>query len=152
MAESVEWPEMFIGEAAGDHISIKAMGRRYPHASDFWDGNWLDTSIEVSIGGFRGDVSAALRSDELSGFRKQLERVNEDLKGSALLTSLEEWLTLQVTVGNFGKLTITGQVGDAPGGGNTLSFTIDGLDQSYLSGVIDALEEIEAHYPVLGSP
>ncbi|WP_189053663.1 hypothetical protein [Longimycelium tulufanense] len=44
-------------------------------ATDFWDGNWLLTSIVISVGGFAADLHPALRAEELRSFRSGLEDV-----------------------------------------------------------------------------
>jgi len=152
MTSSTQWPEVSIGQPAGDHITIKALGRMHPDATDFWDGNWLNTLIVVSAGKFRAEVGASLRSDELAGFREGLQRIYAELRGTASLSSMEEWLSVDVAIESFGKLKVVGRLTDALGGGNKLSFKIDDLDQSYLPEIIDALQEIEIRYPVVGSP
>ncbi len=150
MAESDLRPEVSVGHRDGDHVSIRVLGRVHAGADDFWDGNWLMTPVEVVIGGFRGDVGASLRAEELQGFREALERIYGSLQGDAVLRSMEGWLLLRVTPDRSGKLMVAGQVTDRPGSGNELSFKINGLDQSYLPEIIEALAEAEVFFPVVG--
>ncbi len=118
---------------------ITVRGRMHPGATDYWDGNWLISPIEIAAGSLRARIPAGLRTEELRAFREELAGA-----GVARLTSLEEWLELTVTVGR--KLDVAGV---SAGHG---SFRITGLDRAQLPGIIDALEEVEAAYPVLGSP
>nr|WP_240956532.1 hypothetical protein [Micromonospora sp. HNM0581] len=108
--------------------------------------------VEISAGGFRADLDAGLRAEELRAFREGLARIDAEMSGEATLTSMEEWLFLTVAVVSRSRLAITGLAKDQPGGGNELRFGVAGLDQSYLPAIIEALEGIESAYPVLGSP
>jgi hypothetical protein len=144
--------EVLIGHTASDHVSIRVLGRLHADASDYWDGNWLVTPIEIVAGAFEGQIGASLRVEELRGFREAIQRLNISLRGEALLESMETWLTLRITIDGSGRIVASGRVIDRPGAGNELSFRIDGLDQSYLPHMINALEEIETFFPVIGAP
>lgn len=152
VAERAERPEILIGDAGGDHVSIRVMGRMHPAAADYWDGNWLISPIEVAVGGFRGEVAAGLRMDELIQFREALESLHSSLEGEAVLDSMEGWIQLRVAADRRGSLQVTGKALDQPGSANALTFTMDGLDQSYLPALISALGAAEAKFPVRGQP
>jgi hypothetical protein len=121
-------------------------------AGDYWDGNWLISPIELVVGGFRGDVAAGLRMDELAGFREALESLHASLQGEAVLDSMEGWIQLRVVIDRRGSLQVSGKALDQPGSVNTLTFTIDGLDQTYLPAVISALAAAETRFPIRGQP
>jgi hypothetical protein len=145
-------PEVTVGAPGGDHITIRVLGRLYPGADDFGDGNWLSTLIDFAAGQFSGTVSASLRAEELQAFRDGLEKLYATLQGEALLESMEEWLTLRVTATSSGRLYVTGRLTDRPGDGNQLLFDIDSLDQSYLPAILENLDEVRTFFPVLGTP
>jgi hypothetical protein len=145
-------PEVIVGDPAGDHLSIRVLGRLHPGAEDFWDGNWLATPIEATVGSFQGRVGASLRADELQAFRDALQNLHSTLNGEAVLESMEKWLTLRVAATSRGRLEVQGTLLDQAGDGNQLIFKIEGLDQSYLPKIIDSLAEIDTFFPVLGSP
>jgi hypothetical protein len=149
-ADSHGW-EVLIGRAGGDHVSIRLLGRLYPDADDYWDGNWLRSSLEIEAGGFHGAVCASLRADEITSFREALEELYTTLSGEALFESMEEWLTLRIAVCGSGGLEIRGTVVDQLGIGNELHFEIAGLDQSDLPAIVAALRQAEASYPLLWS-
>jgi hypothetical protein len=146
------FPEIVVGDPAGDHLSIRVLGRLHPGAEDFWDGNWLATPIEVAVGGFQGRVGASLRADELQAFEDALKGLHSTLKGESLLESMEKWLTLRIAATSRGRLEVKGTLLDRAGDGNQLIFKIEVLDQSDLPNIIDSLEEVNTLFPVLGSP
>jgi len=152
VVERADSPEIRIGEIGGDYVSIRVMGRMHPNANDYWDGNWLISPIEVAIGGFRGEVPAGLRMDELVRFREALESLHSSLQGEAVLDSMEGWIQVRVAADRRGDLKVTGKALDQPGSANALTFTIDGLDQTHLPAVISALGAAEAKFPVRGQP
>lgn len=142
-------PTVVFGAPAGDQISIRVLGRGHPQATDFGDGNWLTTMIDFTLGQFEGTIAASLRAEEIREFRQQLGNLYSTLRGQAALESMENWLTLRVTMTGAGRLDVTGLLIDRPGTGNELKFNIAGLDQSYLPAVLDSLGEILTAYPVL---
>lgn len=151
-ADADEPPGVVFGFAGRDYVAIRVLGRLNYGASDYWDGNWLTTLVDVKVGDFVGQVVASLRTEELRTFRKSLANVNASVTGEAVLTSLEPWITVRVTARNWGHIVVTGCLNDHPGGGNQLSFTIDGLDVTYLPTILESLENVEALFPVIGLP
>jgi hypothetical protein len=144
--------QVVIGEADAGTVTIRALGRMHGSASDYWDGNWLVTPVEIVAGGFTGEIPANLRAEEFRVFRAELERLYADLHGAATLKSMEDWLHLTVTAESRGLISVTGRAIDAHGSGNQLTFRIRGLDQSYLPSIIDALLALEDAFPVVGTP
>jgi hypothetical protein len=98
-------------------VSIRVLGRIHADATDYWDGNWLVTPVEVVAGAFEGEVGATLRAEEMRGFREAIQRLNQSLQGEALLESMETWLTLRVTAERSGHVVVSGRVVDRPGFG-----------------------------------
>jgi hypothetical protein len=119
-------------------------------ATDYWDGNWLVTPIEVAAGGFKGRVAAALRAEELAGFLEGLERMWDSLEGEATLESMETWLSLRVSIDRSGHLEVHGTLTDEPGIGNSLTFDIADLDQTDLPTMTRSLGEAVRKFPVIG--
>jgi hypothetical protein len=144
--------EVVVGDPAGDHVSIRVLGRLHPGSDDFWDGNWLATPIEAAVGGFQGRVGASIRAEELRAFRDALRGLHSALNGEAVLESMEKWLTLRIAATSRGRLEVQGTLLDRAGDGNQLIFNIEGLDQSYLPRIIDSLDEVNTLFPVLRSP
>ncbi|WP_452465188.1 WapI family immunity protein [Nonomuraea recticatena] len=71
-------------------------------------------------------------------------------RGSATLSSIEHWIELTVECHPTGSLSVSGIVADDPGMRNTLHFVVEGLDQTDLPPLVDALVAVEERFPVLG--
>lgn len=125
--------ELVIGRPDGDHLTVRIIGRMHPGSSDYWDGNWLISPISAHLGSFSAQLAAGLR-------------------GEAVLTSLERWISLTVGCRPNGSLAVTGELDDDPGIGNRLTFAITGLDQTDIPAMLAALSAIERAYPLLGRP
>src|SRR5581483_2142515 len=110
--------------------------RAYPDAQDYWDGNWLRSEIEVVVGGFRGWVAELLRAEELVEFGDQLARLLDTFQGTAEFRTMEQWLALTITSDRRGHLTLSGELRDEPGLGNTLSFPLE-YDQTFFRPMLD---------------
>lgn len=135
-----------------EHLSITVLGREHAGASDYWDGNWIICMISAAVGGFVGDIRASLRTDEIRRFNEDLKTLSQTLSGSAVLETMEQWITLTVQAASRGRIEISGELRDAAGNGNVLSFELPEVDQTYLGGWISSLDDIEQAYPVIGRP
>lgn len=145
-------PGVTVGLSSGEHVTIRVLMRRYPHAEDSWDGNWLDTMVDFRVGQFSGTVGTLLRADELRSFRQQIHDQYTSLGGTAVLESMENWLTLRLRMTGTGSVEVDGELIDQPGIGNRLTFTMAAIDQSYLPRVLDELDEMLMRFPVRGAP
>jgi hypothetical protein len=137
------------GPAAVDRVLIRVVGRKHPQAAESSDGNWLVSPITVQVGGFVGQIAAGLRAEELVRFREGLEHVAAHGSGTAVLNSIEEWLSLAVVLEPSGVLSISGAAADQPGIGNTLHFTLPPIDGSLLGRLVEDLRACERAYPPL---
>ncbi|MFI9556169.1 WapI family immunity protein [Nonomuraea endophytica] len=82
--------EVVIGRSKqADHVEIRVIGRMHPGTADFWDGNWLTSPVLVHVGGFTAKIAAGPRSEELRDFRVDLQRVYREVRGRAVLSSME---------------------------------------------------------------
>jgi len=140
-----------LGSEATEHVTIQLLRRSHPTATDFWDGNWIESVIQVTAGGFRGEYNASLRSDEFQRFQSQLRALETTLKGTATLSTLEEQVRLDLDADGKGHLAVRGVAFDEAGTGNALQFHFE-LDQTYLTGLLRRLDEALAAFPVLGQP
>lgn len=133
-------------------MAVRVLGRMHPDSDDYWDGNWLVSPVSARLGGFAVRIDAALRVDELRAFRLGLEQLSQQLRGEAELVSMEHWIMLTVRCQPNGSLSVAGELDDDMGSGNTLSFTIAGLDQTDIPAMVTALTEIEHAHPAFGQP
>lgn len=142
-------PTLLIGNQSNG-VTLVTWRRTHAGTSDYWDGNWVSTRIEILAGGFRGKIEADLRSEEFDAFRKGVQQLYATLNGRAELSTLEGWITLTLEGDGRGHVKVTGAVLDQPGIGNRLIFNFD-LDQTYLPEVIEQLNLILETYPVVGT-
>lgn len=152
MTEDVKHPSLEIRADGDDRIKIQVFGRSHGHANDYWDGNWLTTLVTINVGGFSAELGGNLRAEELQAFRLEIEAIYAAIAGTANLQTMEQWLSMSIGVNGSGQVQIRGQAREESNGYNRLSFELSGLDQSHLPAMIDALNEIEERFPVVGDP
>ena len=145
-------PFFILGAERGDHVRVEVTGRAHPEASDFWDGNWVNTRISARAGGFRGGASAFLRTTDFADFREQLHTLHQRLTGEAVFETLEGWLAIRVVGDGRGHMDTRVTLTDEPGVGNKLLFAVPDLDQTHIFDTIAHLCEIEEMYPTIGAP
>jgi hypothetical protein len=143
---------LILGSADADHLSITLVARAHPEATDYWDGNWVRSILDVRAGGFTAHVTANLRADEIHRFAQGLKSISDNLSGTAVLQAMEDWITLSITCNPKGTLDVSGEVTDQPGVGNRLSFELHGFDQTHMSTWVAQLATAESRFPVIGDP
>jgi hypothetical protein len=138
-------------EAHGDYLEVRPSRRLHASATDYWDGNWIGCTVEISAGKFRATYAADLRADEFASFRDNLAAVYENLSGTALFESMEEWIRIEASCDRKGHFTAACEVTDLPGMGARLRFNLS-FDQTQIPKMIAALDAILSDFPVLGKP
>ena len=142
---------MLLGSLDDEYLLLKVLRRSHPDTTDYWDGNWLNVQIKVSVGGFSADFPAQIRIDELAGFARELARLYDTLTGEAEFLTMESWLAIRIAGDGMGHLKAHCVAKDDPGFPNELRFSID-FDQTFLPQVLRSLQQIQAMYPLLGRP
>ena len=141
--------EILFGNPDGEFLLIGILSRSYPNYTDYWDGNWLNARVTVSVGGFKGLLGGYLRAEEFLRFRGEIEKLNNTLSGKATFSTMEEWISFSLTGDGRGHVILKGQVRDRPGSENTLNFTIE-LDQTFLPQILKGLDKTIKLFPVIG--
>ena len=143
--------ELLIGSPDSDFLRVRPIVRTHPHADDYWDGNWLNTDIELAAGAFRARYVACLRVDELVRFRDQLAALYETLDGRADFESMEHWLSISVQGDGKGHFKIDCQARDDAGmDNNTLNFSLFS-DQTQIPRLLDGLNQTIERFPLIGN-
>jgi hypothetical protein len=145
----METLEIVVGRG-NPEIRLRPLARSHAGATDYWDGNWVDTEISVRAGAFRGTWVACLRTDEFLGFRKDLERLHAELKGTGGFRSMEEWLDLRLKGDGRGHFELHAVALDRAGDGNRLEFELT-IDQTEINSIVNSLRDLEAVFPVVGA-
>jgi len=141
--------EISICADRGEFLKISVPGRSHPDCDDYWDGNWLQATVDIRAGGFRGSVDGDIRAEELVAFQAQLVPLQQSLQGVAEYDTLEGWLSIRATGDGQGHIEIRCVVLDQPGIGNKLDFTL-ASDQTFLKQTIAQLTEATKAFPVIG--
>lgn len=133
------------GKAA---VTIDVQGRTHPDARLPCDREWVRTRVKVVLPGYRVFFDGDMRTCELPPFLSDLKRMNESLRGSAELTTLEEFLELRGKMDELGHIEWSGRIRYPVGIGATLTFEFRG-DQSYLPELISELEGLCKAFPAI---
>ena len=141
--------EILFGNQDTECLMVEILGRSYPNYTDYWDGNWLNARVVLSVGGFKGQIGNNLRAEEFLSFRDEIAKLNSTLSGKATFSTMEQWISINITGDGKGHVILKGQVRDQAGTGNTLNFTIE-LDQTFLPGILRSLDKALKAFPVLG--
>ena len=64
---------LVLGPTGADHVAIRVLELAHPGTSDYWDANWVRSTIHARVGGFTADLAADLRTDELHRFAEGLK-------------------------------------------------------------------------------
>lgn len=142
---------LVIGSIESQWLRITPLRRTHPQCADYWDGNWVDSSVDVSVGAFAGSYQACLRTEEFKAFRVGLDHIYTTLKGEASFASMEDWVAIQVIGDGLGHFRAACMLRDAAGIGNTLKFELH-FDQTELAVIVEALVRVEQSFPVIGQP
>jgi hypothetical protein len=143
--------EVTIRREDGEFLTIALVSRSHPGASDYWDGNWVNASVKVWAGGFRGSLGGQVRAEELAAFHDQLARLQESLRGAAEFTTMEGWLSIRVEGDGRGHMECRCVIRDEPGIGNTLDCTL-ATDQTYTRSTVAELAAAVQAFPSIGTP
>ena len=142
---------LMIGSTTSQWLRVTPLRRTHPDCIDYWDGNWVDSSVDVSVGAFAGKYRACLRTDEFKTFRVGLDPLYKTLKGNASFTSMEDWVEIRVTGNGLGHFRAGCTLRDAAGIGNVLKFDLH-FDQTELAVMVKSLTRIQESFPVIGQP
>lgn len=143
-ARTMVMPRIEIGPESGDHVSIRVLHRLDKRSPEGADGGWLVCPVHVHVGGFSGDVAAALHPREVHEFGSALRAVRQGLRRTAVLESAEDWIDLTVTREADGTITVSGHLADEPHVGSRLRFRIAGLSDLDVDRWVDACEAVTA--------
>ncbi|MBD8015028.1 WapI family immunity protein [Planococcus wigleyi] len=132
-------------------IEIKILERLYPESIGSWEGDWVKTAIRIEIPGYSANFLADLRAEELKEFRDQLAAMNQELKGTASLISIENAIEAKAVMDSFGGIYWEVSTRYPISTGAVLTFDF-GSDQSYLNQLVKELDEVLSEFPVLEHP
>lgn len=134
----------------GCRLRLSVSRYEFADAEDFDDANWLIGEVELEAGitgEFRASHRVALRADELTLFRDQLQPLVETLNGTATLHHLEEQVGCAVSLKD-GSGTLTAFVREHVG--SILRVEQCETNQSYLAQTLRELDALVGSFPIRG--
>jgi hypothetical protein len=140
--------ELLIGDTDGSYVLIRPVSRRHPGLFDHRDANWIECDCLIAAAGFRGEVRADLRSDELQAFLDGVRVLQQSPGEVAALTPQEGRLALALQGDGRRGVRVNGEAVDDD---NRLQFTFD-IEAGALDAIGDALQRILAVFPVIAAP
>src|SRR5205823_9919345 len=86
-------------------FSLWVLGRQFPDATDYWDGNWLNVRARVETPSAVADAKGPFVTiPELATFAKELEALHASLVGEAGLRCMEPDLEIAIRSGSRGQM------------------------------------------------
>jgi hypothetical protein len=143
--------KVLIGREPMHWVAVQVLARSHSGSQDYWDGNWLMSEVSLHAGAFSGHYVASLRADEFVRFRDELESVYKSLTGTAIFSSVEGSLTIELAGDGKGHFVGTCEAMDTPGIGNCLAFCLT-IDQTEIPVILSGLNSILSQFPVIGRP
>lgn len=133
-------------------LKIWVVGRQFPDAGDYWDGNWLQVEVHMAANGAQVEATGTfVRSDEIAAFLDGLEVMNRELSGKAELLCMEP--NLNVAIAFEGPLgNIRGIVEITPEFSNQFHRFQVGGNPSDLPKMITECRRVLSRFPVVGRP
>ena len=143
--------EVLIGDASAQHVLIRPLSRSNPGLFDDRDRNWITCEIAIVAGGFRGALTADMRSEEFQALLDQVSELGRTIDGAATFTTMEGQLALALTPESSGEIRVTGEALDLAGSDNRLAFSFT-AEASCLPAISRSLESLLAAFPVIDTP
>jgi hypothetical protein len=132
-------------------IEIEVMGRSHPGSDDYWDGNWLTSSLKINIPGYHVSFICDIRTDELQDFLDELKTLYEQFRGKAQFKNIDNYLHFECEMDKLGKVKWCVETCYPAGYGAVLKFEFES-DQSYLPRLMQELNGTLHSYPIIGKP
>ncbi len=125
-------------------------GYERPDANDEYDANWLSARCSVTVAEFSAVLSLALVTHDFARFEDELEQAVQLLKGTAIFSTVEAGLGIEIKFTTAGHAEVFGsarsQTSKVPDV-SVLSFSFE-TDQSFLAHTVRDLKTIVSRFPV----
>ncbi len=129
------------------NVELWILGYEFPEMNDNDDSNWLNVVVICKSPNSHTIVEGSfLQTYNLHSFLKEIEVVNNTLKGKAELASIEPNLHIELQVHTLGQIEM--QVSITPDHMTENHEYQFQIDQSYLSDVVNQLKRVLSKYPV----
>lgn len=128
-------------------LRIWVHGRQFPHKTDFWDGNWLQVTVDCTSKGAEVTINGPLiHLSELEAWLTAAEKLHTTMIGEANLDCMEPELKVKLVGNKLGKIFMTVDI--TPDNVFQQHIFRSEIDQSYLPELIAECRGILASYPI----
>ena len=135
---------------AGNFVRIEPIELIKYDSDIVWDKNWIKTKITVKGGAFSGQYQADIMTVDFEKFKKELNRIYNDLKGVTVFEDIEHALHLKIKGDGIGHFTVLVIAKDKPGiDCSELSFEM-AFDQTEINRFVNQLDKITKVFPIIG--
>jgi hypothetical protein len=146
----------------GGRLALQVRGYERPDGEpdyyegelDYYDANWLVTSVSVSAGAFSGSFEVCIGTYELERLHSDLKECVDHLTGTVVFENMEADLLVKIVFQKRGNAEISGEAKpgifprrDGDLGQGRLAFSF-GSDQSYLAETVRQLGATIRRFPV----
>jgi hypothetical protein len=144
----IENTEFILGKKSSDYLQILVDKYSYPNSNDFWDGNWMDTKINIKAGAFIGSFVAQIRNVDFLDFNKGLGNLYNKLDGFANFNCLEDFLEIKIKGDGLGHFSADCIANDKQTiSGNKLEFSLE-FDQTEIISLTNMIDKILDKFPI----
>jgi len=128
-------------------LKIWILSRQFPDVMDYWDGNWLNVIAHCSDQGAEVSVSGSIiHLREIAAFHAELIKMDESLKGSAELPTIEPNLHLKLECNHLGHVAGVCEITpDHMTQRHSFEFA---MDQTDLKPLMKQLDTVLEDYPI----
>ena len=134
----------------GGHVGIEVYDYERPDTPVERDANWLTAKCTVGVGEFSCILALFLLTEEFVQFLAQLEEAVRLCAGTAVFTTSEEGLDVEIKFRSGGQADVFGKVRSRASlvpEQTVLSFSFE-TDQTFLAQTVHELKEIVEQFPI----
>jgi hypothetical protein len=131
-------------------IKIEPLLWTYPDSDNDWDRNWISSRITIKGGTFEGKFSCDLLSSDFELFKRDLNKVYDNLNEIATFKTIEGQIEIKCIGDGLGHFAVKCKAMDEPGTGNELNISIS-FDQTFIPELVRQLNKIIKAFPIQGT-
>jgi hypothetical protein len=132
-------------------LEIEVLANKASGTNDFWEENWLYSTIKGNFPGFTANFDCNLRTDDFERFAQELRAMVSMKSDVAKFTTMEEGLTLLLEREHTGTVKVTGKMTATELTQCSLEFKYQ-VDNPTLERFIYEVEDVIKTYPIIGTP
>ena len=132
-------------------MEIEILTNKISGTNNYWEENWLYSTIKGKFPGFDANFDCYLRTDDFDRFAQELREMIALKSDEAKFTTMEEGLMLLLEREHTGAIKITGKITATELTRCSLDFQYQ-VDNPTLERFINEVENLIKTYPIIGTP